>query len=102
MRHYEGHRVGLVLGEAVDVDNFGLEIGEVGIVEVELPLEGPIRHPATALEHLEHLLEDLIKRHEQPSLPLGCSVASAVCKRSCGNPSPLSIYQRHGLRPFPA
>jgi hypothetical protein len=47
----------------MDLDDFGLQISEVRVVEVELALEGPIRHPATAPEQLDDMVQDLIERH---------------------------------------
>jgi hypothetical protein len=61
------HGAVLVHGKPVHLDNFRLQIGQVGVVEVELPLQGTIRHPATALEDVEHLLQNLIEGHDQPS-----------------------------------
>jgi hypothetical protein len=50
----------------VHIDDFGLQILQKRVVKVKLTLEGPIRHAAAALEHFEHAIQDLIKRH-QPS-----------------------------------
>jgi hypothetical protein len=62
------HGVVLIHGELEDLDNFGCEILEVGVVELKLALEGTIRHTAPALEHGDRLVEDLLKGHSPPSL----------------------------------
>src|SRR5262245_21256955 len=40
-----------------------LEVFEGGLIQSKLPRQGPIRDPSTALEHREHLVEDLLKGH---------------------------------------
>jgi hypothetical protein len=41
----------------MDLDDFGLQIGEVRVVEVELALEGPIRHTAMPMAHLDDMAQ---------------------------------------------
>ena len=43
------------------------EVFEVVIVNVKLPLQGPIRNPPQALEHRDGLRQDLLERHGRPS-----------------------------------
>jgi hypothetical protein len=40
-----------------------LEVFKVGLIQGKLPRQGPIRDPSAALEHHEHLIEELLKGH---------------------------------------
>jgi len=48
------------------VDNFGLQILEVRVVEGESPFERSIGHAFLALEQVEYLGEYFIERHGRP------------------------------------
>ena len=48
------HLPRLIPGELLRLDEFGLEILEVVVVEVEAPFERPIGHPPLALQQVEH------------------------------------------------
>jgi hypothetical protein len=58
----------MVHGELEHLDDFGGEILEVGIVELQLALEGTVRHTAPTLEHGYRLVEHLLKGHRYPFL----------------------------------
>src|SRR5262249_19716696 len=58
---------GLVDRQSLGVDEFGLEVVEVGIVKSKPTLQCPVRDAALALEEIEHLCEYLIKGH-RPAL----------------------------------
>ena len=49
------HFASLVAGQALGLDDFGLEVLQVGVVEVKAPLQGAIRHSPLTLEQIEHL-----------------------------------------------
>src|SRR5215475_3926217 len=53
----------LVNGEALGVDEFGLEVFEVLIVEPKAAFERPIGHASLALQQVEDLGQDFVKRH---------------------------------------
>src|SRR5438477_6231637 len=57
------HGVVLVHGKLEHLDDFGFQILEVSVIEIELELEGTIRHTAAALEHVEGAVEDLFEGH---------------------------------------
>jgi hypothetical protein len=63
----------LVDRHLLGLDELGLEIFEVVIVQVELPFEGAIGHAASALEHGHRLVQDLFKGHCRPSIRLVCA-----------------------------
>src|SRR4030095_16359910 len=62
------HRALLIDREALPLDDFMFQIVEVGIIEIELPLESAISQAATALQHGNSLLENLLERHRCPSI----------------------------------
>jgi hypothetical protein len=49
------------------LDEFVLQIFQIRIIELELPLEGAIGQTPPALEHGDCLVQDLLKGHEPPS-----------------------------------
>ena len=53
----------LVAGKFLCFDEFGFEVFEVLIIEVEASFEGPIRDAPLALEHVNHTGQDFVKRH---------------------------------------
>jgi hypothetical protein len=59
------------------LDDFGFQIFQIRIVELELPLEGAIGQAPPALEHGYRLVEDLLKGHRIPSL-CRCGVRKTV------------------------
>jgi hypothetical protein len=50
------------------LDELGFQIFQIRVIEIELPLEGPIGQAPPALEHVYRLVEDLLKGHRPPSL----------------------------------
>src|SRR5262249_5228620 len=48
-------------------DDFSLQVFKVVLVEVKATLERPIRHPPIAPQQVQHLGQDLVKRHTHPS-----------------------------------
>ena len=58
----------LIDREALPLDDFVFQVIEVGIIEIELPLESTISQAATALQHGNRLLQDLLERHRCPSI----------------------------------
>src|SRR5215831_1243686 len=57
----------LVNGESLALNDFGLQILEVGVIQIELPFEGTVGHAAAALEHGNGLVQKLLKCHLPPS-----------------------------------
>src|SRR5437870_2318412 len=57
----------LVNSESLALNDFVLQILEVGVIQIELPFEGAIGHTATALEHCDGLVQKLLKCHLSPS-----------------------------------
>src|SRR5215470_12029120 len=57
----------LVNGESLALNDFSLQILEVGVIEIELPFEGAIGHAAAALEHGDGPVQNLLKCHLPPS-----------------------------------
>src|SRR5262245_61907304 len=57
------HRALLIDREALPLDDFVFQVVEVGIIELELSLESAIRQAATALQHGNSLLQNLLERH---------------------------------------
>jgi hypothetical protein len=53
----------------VAVQEFILECLQVVAVQTELQLEGAIGHAASALEHSQGLVQDLLESHRRPSTP---------------------------------
>src|SRR5262244_3639066 len=51
----------LVNGESLALDDFGLQVLEVGVIQIELPFEDGIGHTAAALEHGNGLVQKLLK-----------------------------------------
>src|SRR5262249_25263028 len=51
----------------VGKEEFIFEIAEGVFVQLKLPLESPISHTPTPLEHVEGLVQDLLKSHPYPS-----------------------------------
>jgi hypothetical protein len=49
------------------LDEFHLEIFEVGIVQLKPPLQGTIRDPALALKECDGLLQNFLELHDRPS-----------------------------------
>jgi hypothetical protein len=56
---------------ALAVDEFLLEGLESLIVELELHLERPIRHPLALTEKVDNLIKDSVKVHRAPSCTVG-------------------------------
>ena len=62
------HCAVLIDSEALPLDDFVFQVVEVSIIEIELPLESAISQAATALQHGNSLLQDLLERHRCPSI----------------------------------
>jgi hypothetical protein len=45
----------LIYCQALGLDEFGLEVLDIRLIQGKLPLEGPIRHAPLALEQSDHL-----------------------------------------------
>jgi hypothetical protein len=58
----------LIDRQALRLDNFSLQICEVGIVKTELPLERPVGDAPAASEHLERLIQHLLECHSWASI----------------------------------
>ena len=71
------HPTVFIHSQALALDQFGFQIFQICIVELELPLEGAIGQAPPALEHGYRLVEDLLKGHRPPSL-CRCSVQKTV------------------------
>jgi hypothetical protein len=63
--------------QALPLDEFGFQICQIRVIELELPLEGAIGQAPPALEHGYRLVEDLLKGHRPPSL-CRCGVQKTV------------------------
>jgi hypothetical protein len=59
------------------LDEFGFQIFQRRVIEIELPLEGAIGQAPPTLEHGYRLVEDLLKGHRPPSL-CRCGVQKTV------------------------
>jgi hypothetical protein len=57
----------LVDSQTLGVDEFGLQILKVLVVEFEASFECPIGHAPLALEEVEYMGQDFIKRHAESS-----------------------------------
>ncbi len=53
--------------EPLALNEFGLHVLQIVVIEVELALERPIRHALTLTEHSNHLIEDGVKVHRGSS-----------------------------------
>jgi hypothetical protein len=58
----------LIDRELTCLDDFRFQILEVGIIELELPLEGPIGDSPMALQEYQDLIEYLVELHPHPRL----------------------------------
>jgi hypothetical protein len=65
----------LIDRELACLDDFRFQIFEVGIIELELPLECPLGDPSMALQEYQDLLEYFVELHPHPRL---------VCKTYAG------------------
>jgi hypothetical protein len=45
------------------LNEFGLQVLQIGIIQVELTLEGAIRQASTALQEGNRLIEEFLKGH---------------------------------------
>jgi hypothetical protein len=50
------------------LDEFGFQIFQIRVIELELALQGAIGQAPPALEHGDRLVEDFLKVHRAPSL----------------------------------
>ena len=62
------HALVFIHRQALALNEFGFQIFQGRVIELELPLEGAIGQASPALEHGYRLVEDLLKGHRQPSL----------------------------------
>src|SRR5262245_18631841 len=58
----------LIHCQALALNEFGFQIFQICVIELELPLEGAIGQAPPTLEHSYRLVEDLLKGHRPPSL----------------------------------
>jgi hypothetical protein len=63
LTHPDEHRVFFVECDALDVDQFILEIRKVSIIDGELSREGSVRDAFVLLEPLDNFVHDLRERH---------------------------------------
>ncbi|MDQ3831707.1 MAG: hypothetical protein M3361_20915 [Candidatus Tectomicrobia bacterium] len=61
------HGAVLLNGTLVDLNNFHLQIVEVGVIEVKLAFERSVRDTAALAQQREDLIQHSIKVHERPS-----------------------------------
>ena len=61
------HLAVLVGGHALRVDELGLQVFQVVVVELEPALERPVGYAPLALQQLVHLCQDLLERHRGSS-----------------------------------
>ena len=59
----------LIGGEPLALDEFDLQILQVRVIELKLPLERPIRQAAPLAQEGDHLIHDRDKVHPVSSLP---------------------------------
>src|SRR5262249_22202056 len=67
----------------VSVKQLSLEVVEGVLVKLELPLEGAVGQASATLEHGYRLVEDLLKGHRPPPIPMrrtedGVEMAQAI------------------------
>src|SRR5262249_34922003 len=60
----------LIHSQSLSLDEFGCQIFQIRLIEIELPLEGAIGQAPPALEHGQRFVENLFKGHRHPPLPL--------------------------------
>jgi hypothetical protein len=65
--------------QLLGLDEFNLEIFEVGVVQLKSTLQGTIRYPALALEECDSLFQNLLELHEHPPPVLRVSPAQVCC-----------------------
>src|SRR5712691_4467145 len=58
----------LIHRQALALNEFGFQIFQIRVIELELPLEGAIGQAPPTLQHGYRLVEDLLKGHRPPSL----------------------------------
>src|SRR5262249_20755217 len=59
-------------GEPLAMDEFSLQVLQVGVIQGELALKRSIGQAPSTLEHGNRLVEDLFKGHRPPSLTQAC------------------------------
>src|SRR6266511_6240512 len=59
---------------SVDLDDFELQVLEICLIQINLALEGPIRHPSLTLEHGQGLRQDFLECHGRPPTTTTTSV----------------------------
>ena len=69
----------LIGREVLGLNEFLFQGFEGVVLQLELDLERPIRHALTLTEEGNHLIEDRVKVHARPSLP----VVRSACMRMC-------------------
>src|SRR5262245_13859786 len=75
-----------VNSELLRLDQFRLQVFQVRIIQVKLPLQCPIGDPLVLLEPVDDVCEDILKCHDCPSVNVS-SKALASCKSAVSNPS---------------
>jgi hypothetical protein len=74
----------LIHRHALALDEFGFQIFQIRVVELELPLESAIGQAPPPLEHGDRLVQELLKGHRPPSLGQ-YGVQKTVWELRCGN-----------------
>jgi hypothetical protein len=80
--HHE-HLALFIDGQALPLDEFLLQIFQIGIVKMKLAFEGTIGQAPTPPQHIDRLIQNLLKSHCRPSLLLkrtedGVGIVDAV------------------------
>jgi hypothetical protein len=83
------HDTILVNRELFGLDDFGLQVFEVLLVQIDASPDSPVRYPPVVPEQFKHLGQDLVERHARPS---------ADAKQRTSTPSPTS--PSHLQQPF--
>src|SRR5215471_3256650 len=65
------------------LDDFKLEILDIGVIQAKLTFESAIRYPALALQHGQGLIQDLLKRHTAPPITVGYTRSLSAHRPSC-------------------
>src|SRR5262249_44875748 len=85
------HRSLLVNRELLCLDKFRLQVFQVRIIQIKLPLQCPIGDPLVLLEPVDDLGKDLLKCHDCPSVN-SSSRALASLRSAVSKPSVNQLY----------
>ena len=71
----------LISSEVLRLDEFGFEITEESLIQVELPQQRPIRDALPVAQEVNDLIENRVKVHAPPSHACGGDCGSSAASR---------------------